>query len=417
MANRRTTLPNWKGSARHLVRGGTIKDELLSQLDDEGRSIAPELEKMDKAPVHGEPSERHPRERSGSVRADPEEMSAQENRLNSKLILTNEIPCGEAMAGDDFQYGGEKFSNSKRRQGSDALLSSPEKIEYINFEDVRDEEPKGYFEEKRKTSKARKARNKQKKKTKSRYAIEKRDFSPPEPLDPLPRPVPEKVLSPTPIALSVPGKFRDSKNTSFKRNSKEGFKHGYEDLQFELSESMQPCPMLPSIESDGAKTRSFPMKRNEMSPEPEKMLKRKEEPKGYSELPDLSEEVPVQDEPADAKVVDLAQYLQIVPRAMPKRGKKKLPSGFVSPSRTFGAPDAKPLSAVGKTQIQACKKAPHFDASKTLGKLESELFDKSPTIGPGGFSPTQNMGDLMCTKTSGQKIEVPESNLPKRKNK
>lgn len=358
--------------------------------------------------------------------ADPEDLSAQENGPNSKLILTNEIPSGQVLAENDFVYQGNMFSNSKQRQNCATLLSSPEKVDYTDSEDLKDDEPKVFVEEKKQTKKTRKARSNRrgKNKTKDRVSVERRDFSPPEVVLPL-SPDPENTLVPVQIAPSVPRRLEGQKKSRPETPGKAKPVFGYEDLQFELSEGTLPSPMLPSIESDGAEAGSFSMRRNAMGPgagrpQSGKRPSRRDEPRGYSELPDLSEEASLHDrQPDDAQLAGPVLYPQIFPKEMPKRSKKKLHGSFVSPPKTLGAPKAKPPSrTVGKTLPKAGVKPPKPDAGgKTLGEAEPEMFDKSLTFGSGGFSPVQTLGDLMCAETGEQKIKIPKSNLPKRKNK
>ncbi|KAJ1615001.1 putative integral membrane protein [Cryptosporidium canis] len=419
-----TTTPNWSGSAKHLVKGGLIKEELLNQLDEEGRSVVAEFEKVNDVEPE-EPNEYFSNEKVDSTAADPEELSNQENKLSSKLILTNEIPSGELMAENDFVYEGEKFSNSKLKNA--ALLYTPEQLEYNSTDDLKDDEPKelrGESKKKKKTKK-KKPRKHKTKKAKSQATPQKNDFSPPV-LDFSPK----ELASPSDINLQkgvksiesiskTPQNPNGKKESTSKGHLRKGNKCGYDELLFELSENNElssiPPPeeiVLPKAlstnENKAITGKGFNMK---------KIPLRKKEPEGYSELLDIADENSALNEEAIPVIGD-TPLLQIAQKQMPKRSRKKPVSNIVQnnysdthKSKGLDAPTL--LSPTDTLQVNN-KDVP---AAGATSEISTEIFDSSDTSIIGNSVSAQKLGALMHANPSEVKLNIPASNLPKRKNR
>ncbi|KAH8583346.1 integral membrane [Cryptosporidium sp. chipmunk genotype I] len=428
--------PNWKGSARHLIKGGLVKEELLNTLDEEGRTIAAEFENTVKESELEVPEVHVSDENMHSASVDPEDLSIQENQLNSKLILANEIPSGAVLGEKNFSYEGERHSNNKRK--GNALLSSPGQIEYLNVEDLDRDEPRKFFEE----NKVNKTRNTKKKdnkninrKVKVKKIVEKQDFSPPElnliPLQletPLSR-NPEERLNEVQNLLSIPIGYKEKNKTLPKKYGKEYNKYGYDDLQFEISENTPLNPTLPTIESNAQSSnfsKKATKKNSSLSVKLKKKPLKKGESEGYSELLNITDENSVNHD--DIQIIGDTQFLQTIQHKMPKRSIKKLPYmsnlknlGTGSPhKKTESSPKSKLLSTKKMLLNDASSKIPILNRNKDSDECYSEIFE-SCSIKYLEPNADFKIGGLMRIpqndESSGEKIKIPKSNLPKRKNK
>ncbi|KAL5367103.1 putative integral membrane protein [Cryptosporidium parvum] len=388
--------PNWKGSARHLIKSSPIKEELYNKLDEEGRSVVAEFENTYKKP---EMHELHyPDENIDSVK-DPEDLSIQEKQLNSKLILVNEIPSGEIMYAENFSYEGEQHSNNKRKENE--LLSTPEQIEYFNFEDLKKDETKKFSDEKNMKLNTKKKDNKNVKgKTKHKKILEKEDFSSPKL-----SPEPKNRLDRFQNSLTIPIGCKDKNKTLPKKYSKEYLKYGYDDLQFEIDESISLNPTLPSITSsmqnnllkEGASYNSS------LTLKLKKTLKKRDS-EGYSELFDIPSE---NSEDGNIPITRDTQFLQIIQHKMPKRSNKRLGSPI----------KPKLLNTKDMLRSEASSETLVLDRNKGSDECYSEIFESS---GKKNCEQTAcvKIGDLICAPQNNvKKIRVPKSSLPKRKNR
>ncbi|KAK9171055.1 putative integral membrane protein [Cryptosporidium meleagridis] len=401
--------PNWKGSARHLIKSGPIKEELYNKLDEEGRSVAAEFESTYKKSEA--PELYYPVENIDSVK-DPEDFSIQEKQLNSKLILVNEIPSGEVMYAKNFSYEGEQHSNNKKKEN--ALLSTPDQIEYNDFEDLKKDEIIEFSEEKNmnKLIKKKKDNKNAKRKTKHKKILEKQDFSSPK-LSPIPLKTespqilePKNSLDRFQNSPTIPIGCKVKNKALQKKYSKDYLKYGYDDLQFEIEENTPLSPTLPSITSsmennllkEGTSYNSSLTLKLGKTP-------KKRDYEGYSELLDISGE---NSEGGNIPVTKDTQFLQIIRHKMPKRSNKKLGS-FINPNL---------LSTKNMLRSETSSKTLVSNKDKGYYECFSEIFESSGTKSCEQTACIK-IGDLICIpqNDNAKKIDVPKSNLPKRKNK
>lgn len=340
----------------------------------------------------------YPDENIDSVK-DPEDLSIQEKQLNSKLILVNEIPSGEIMYAENFSYEGEQHSNNKRKENE--LLSTPEQIEYFNFEDLKKDETKKFSDEKNMKLNTKKKDNKNVKgKTKHKKILEKEDFSSPKL-----SPEPKNRLDRFQNSLTIPIGCKDKNKTLPKKYSKEYLKYGYDDLQFEIDESISLNPTLPSITSnmqnnllkEGASYNSS------LTLKLKKTLKKRDS-EGYSELFDIPSE---NSEDGNIPITRDTQFLQIIQHKMPKRSNK-----------TLGSPiKPKLLNTKDMLRSEASSETLVLDRNKGSDECYSEIFESSGTKNCEQTACVK-IGDLICAPQNNvKKIRVPKSSLPKRKNR
>ncbi|OII73792.1 uncharacterized protein cubi_03590 [Cryptosporidium ubiquitum] len=428
LRDKQRSQPNWKGSAKHLIEKGPVKEGLFNKLDEEGRSIPAEFENATKESELEKPDMNFSNEKTNSIRVEPEELSIQENELNSKLILTNEIPSGIIMSEKNFSYEGEQHSNNKKKNS--VLLTTPEQIEYLNFEDLDEDGARELREEnktKKTRSKKKKGKKNIKKKTKNRKVVEKQDFSPPE-LDFIPLKL-ESSLN-----IGSEKKFKERKKNSSKKYAKEYPQHGYDDLQFEISENTPFISTLPSIESAG-RISNIPMKKStekdtSSSFQSKKKPLKKKEPKGYSELLDI-EENSANSKYNDIQIIEEIPILQLAQQKMPKRNNKKPTYNLNSQNLSNGSLLEK-LEDNSEPKLSHTKKNLHNAPSKTLSneisipskheildECNSEIFENC-SIANSEETTNPKIRDLLHIPQideNTEKINIPKSNLPKRKNK
>ncbi|OII75098.1 hypothetical protein cand_004590 [Cryptosporidium andersoni] len=116
--------PNWKGSARQLIKGVTPIDKLSINYDDEDRSILPEIN-----------IEIGVNEDINTVELkDPEEVSLKEDLLKMKPILSDNISGGSVVEEKDFEYRGELFA--KDPIDFKNTMEDPVPIDFHNIEDA-----------------------------------------------------------------------------------------------------------------------------------------------------------------------------------------------------------------------------------------------------------------------------------------
>ncbi|KAK6590698.1 coiled coil [Cryptosporidium xiaoi] len=239
--------PNWRGSAKTLVKGVLFRDELLDELDDEGRSVA---HFVDKAQGHQDEL----KEESASVEEiigdgkteekEPEELSLEENRDKLKQIITNEIPKGELLAENNFKYEGEMFSNNYLNRKTYYLDQNP--IQHVDVEDFieKELETSSEFEKIKPKSTNKESQKKQKKHKKKKQ--KKIEFSPPQ--------IDSSKFSESLLKLNDEEK-KEKKPTQVtkdkslhKTKGKMPLEFGYSELDFEMIESPSATPILPSVQ-------------------------------------------------------------------------------------------------------------------------------------------------------------------------
>ncbi|KAF7456022.1 putative integral membrane protein [Cryptosporidium felis] len=451
--------PNWKGSATHLVKGAVIRDELLDELDDEGRSIAVDQEPVlvKEATLGGEFSQMEDKlvsleQRAPGVELDPEDLSIEEKKLNVKPIITNEIPSGEILGEKNFSYEGEMFS-SKKRDGM-PILPSPEQFDYVNIDDLIEEKPILFQEE---VNKSGRVKCKVKRKDASIESKEPTEFSLPEfdsqPLELKPKefPTSKRKSKKLPIHSKSPKKSR-------KKAAKTQQYFGYSELKFENSGSpgSEPSPVLPT--SKPLPSPELPSIEPPVSVEPlpslrpttiKKNLKYKNtkifseknrtpiyQSNGYSELFNIEngEFDPVKEITKDTN--SPRDYsVPHIPCKMPKRN-KKLPTWNIKEdlkSSTLHSPaQEKGLKVERLSMVKGnmrAKLSMHRLSGTSSSKIHSDseqekssdIFEES---GPSPFESTHTplkIKDMLApSATEGGKplsIVVPNSNLPKRKKK
>lgn len=398
-------------------------------MDEEGRSIVAEFENHIKDLKLEEPS-MHASNEKTPISAEPEELSNQENQLNSKLIITNEIPSGMIFSEKNFSYEGRQYSNNKS-----VLLTSPEQIEYYNFEDTDKDEPKVLFEQKNKVKKSRNVKRKGKKnmrKIKNKKVLEKQEFSPPElDFDQLElksslNSNSGKKLGKVQNLLNIPKNPKDEKKILSKKYIKYP-KYGYDDLQFEITENDLSIPILPSIET-GKQIRSASMiKEIDESSESSFQSKKsseKREPEGYTELLDIEK-----DNPADEhiQIIGDNNFSQITMQKMPKRSIRDTIHKFNTQTLN-NYPSFKKSEDTSGLNSSNTKEVLHNSGSgkifksnenKVLNECCSEIFESCEVTCETNAG--SRIKDLLCIprvdNSSGEKINIPKSNLPKRKNK
>ncbi|TRY50161.1 putative Secreted Protein [Cryptosporidium tyzzeri] len=388
--------PNWKGSARHLIKSSLIKEEFYNKLDEEGRSVVAEFENTYKKP---EIDELHYPDENIDSTKDPEDLSIQEKQLNSKLLLVNEIPSGEIMCAKNFSYEGEQHSNIKRKEN--ALLSTFEQMDYSNFEEPKKDEIKKFSEEKNMKLNTKKKNNKNvKEKTKHKKILEKQDLSSPKL-----SPEPKNRLDRFQNSLTIPIGCKDKNKTLPKKYSKEYLKYGYDDLQFEI-ENTSLNPTLPSITTS---MQNNPLKEgasynSNLTLKLKKTLKKRDS-EGYSEPFDIPSE---NYEDSIIPITIDTPFLQIIQHKMPKRSNKKL--GSPIKSKLLNTKDMLRSEASSKTLVS--------DRNKDSDECYSEIFESSGTKNCEQTACVR-IGDLICAPQNDivKKINVPKSNLPKRKNR
>ncbi|KAH7647885.1 coiled coil [Cryptosporidium bovis] len=432
--------PNWSGSARTLVKGVLFRDELLDELDEEGRSIVPFVEE---AQGHHDDL----KEESAGVEEiigdgktaekEPEELSLEENRDKLKQIVTNEIPKGELLAENNFKYEGEMFSNNYLNRKTYYLDQNP--IQHVDVEDFIEKEfdTSSEFEKIKSKSTNKESRKKQKKHKKKKP--KKIEFSPPQ--------IDSSNFSESILKLNDEDK-KEKKPTQVtkdkslhKPKSKMPLEFGYSELDFEMMESPSATPILPSVQVK-------PPEKNYLTSNAragfrgvikENLLSELENNEGYNELVGLGtsltehNSVPISERSSLRKVPN-------IPGNLPKRGLvKKVPT---SPPDT---PQKRETSKEVRQQIILPPQLPKMpsrskipvstksevknEAKKTIQEkelepstvseeeLSSEIFEKESTT-PDFIEHQRAILDLIeKSKENGDKevkINVPENKkLPK----
>lgn len=125
MKQDRINKPNWKGSAKVLVKGAVIRDELLDELDEEGRSVVENHSNIYFEPSNQEFSSEPIKNNKNFTFSELEDLSAYENEKRARPIFLNEIPGGENLFEKDYNYQGVLFSDNSPDIEKSILNSQP----------------------------------------------------------------------------------------------------------------------------------------------------------------------------------------------------------------------------------------------------------------------------------------------------